>query len=256
MIKKCSKLELLDSLGRKEELDEDDFVYIKEFIRTVLYSGKPDEDYIGTRVRIYENLKVKSSMPLPPDPLSVVQVIKRAHHETYTWYNCDKATIQYLSLENNGWLIKDGKVEPLWFIGNQFPPSINHRRGTKVTQEQDGSEADVESEADEPPPRKRTRSKAAMQFAPKTPPQNVQEHPEAECGLPTPTPPTHFSQPPLLVSRPSSPIELYSSDNGIEGDADTDDLQTENDNPDDDSESDWEVSDFFSSDESCDEWAP
>ena len=97
-----------------------------------------------------------------------------------------------------------------------------------MTQEQDGSEADVESEADEPPPRKRTRSKAAMQFAPKTPPQNVQEHPEAECGLPTPTPPTHFSQPPLLVSRPSSPIELYSSDNGIEGDADTDDLQTKN----------------------------
>ena len=91
-------------------------------------------------------------MPLPPDPLSVVQVIKRAHHQTYTWYNCDEATIQYLSLENNGWLIKDGKVKPLWFIGNQFPPSTNHRRGTKVTQEQDGSEAGVESEADENEP--------------------------------------------------------------------------------------------------------
>ena len=94
MLKQSWKLELLSSVGKKKELDEKDISDIKEFIRTVLYTGKVDEDYIGTRVRIYENLKKKSSMSLPPDPRSVVQVIKRVHHQAYTWYHCDRQIIE------------------------------------------------------------------------------------------------------------------------------------------------------------------
>ena len=55
LMKKCSKLELLDSLRRKEELDEDDFADIKEFIRTVLYSGNPTRI---TLVLEYEFMKI------------------------------------------------------------------------------------------------------------------------------------------------------------------------------------------------------
>ena len=96
----------MNSLGDERELDDKDVMDIKEFIRTVLYSGTASEDYIDTRIRIYENLKVKSSMPLPPDPLSVVKVIKRAHHQAYTWYHCDMPVIDKLQLENTAGLSK------------------------------------------------------------------------------------------------------------------------------------------------------
>ena len=53
----------------------------QEFVRTVLYSGKQRESYIETRIRLYQEMKMKSSMSLPPDPDSVVQVIKRVHYQ-------------------------------------------------------------------------------------------------------------------------------------------------------------------------------
>ena len=118
LMKQTSKVQLLNSLGRKKELIDVDLENIKEFIRTVLYSGKIGESYIETRVRLYENLKVKSSMPLPPDPLSVIEAIKRSHFQAYIWYNSDVAVIEKLESEDNGWLINDEKIEHLWFVGS------------------------------------------------------------------------------------------------------------------------------------------
>ena len=40
----------------------------KEFIRSVVYAGESSENYVDTRVRIYKNLKRKTSMAIPPDP--------------------------------------------------------------------------------------------------------------------------------------------------------------------------------------------
>ena len=45
----------------------------KEFIKTVMYNGKVNEDYVSTRVRLYDYLKTKFSMPLPTDPQSIIQ---------------------------------------------------------------------------------------------------------------------------------------------------------------------------------------
>ena len=61
---------------------EQDIYCLKTFTQTV-YSGKDNEDYLVTWIRLYKNLKSKSSMAIPPDPDSVVQVIKRAHHQVY-----------------------------------------------------------------------------------------------------------------------------------------------------------------------------
>ena len=44
-------------------------------------------------------------MPLPPDPDSVVQVIKRADYQAYDWYRCGQQTINRLELEECGWTI-------------------------------------------------------------------------------------------------------------------------------------------------------
>ena len=213
--KSITKIRLLEALGRKVYLDEDDFVNIKEFIRTVLYSGKIDEDYIDTRIRLYENLKVKSSMPLPPDPLSVIQVIKRAHLQAYTWYHCDSPIIQKLPLEDNGWTVEDDKIEPLWFIGSQLPPC------TKLSKKDSGSahesDADIDSDV-EKPKRKRTRRTSK------------------KCA--------------------AKPVDLPddTNDGGDEGEVDIAIAKsTEEETTD---ESDWEVADFASSDDSCEEWMP
>ena len=73
------KAELLKPLGRNFDIQEENVEGIKEFIRTVLYRGKENETYICTHV--FSCTQNRKEMPLPPDPVSVIQVIKRAHHE-------------------------------------------------------------------------------------------------------------------------------------------------------------------------------
>lgn len=98
-----SKVQLLKPLGKERILETVDIDGLKEFIRTVIYSGKENESYVETRIRLYQNLKSKSSMPLPPDPDSVLQVIKRAHHQTYLWLRCCERMVDRLPFEGNGW---------------------------------------------------------------------------------------------------------------------------------------------------------
>ena len=55
----------------------------QEFIRSAVYAGKSPENYVDTRVRIYKNLKIKTSMVIPPDPDSVGLAIKKAIANIY-----------------------------------------------------------------------------------------------------------------------------------------------------------------------------
>ena len=131
-----AKCTLLSPLGRNKVLSDQDIESVKTFIQTVVYSGKDDEDYVSTRIRLYENLKSKSSMPIPPDPDSVVQVIKRGHHQVYEWIRCCTPWVDTISLEENGWLVsKDLKskivVKPVWYTGSQLPPSASKNRRKK-----------------------------------------------------------------------------------------------------------------------------
>ena len=71
-LKDPDSLSLIRNLGVKRCVAENDTFEIMKFIQTVIYSGKSNEDYVSTRVRLYENLKKKSSLCVPPDPKSFV----------------------------------------------------------------------------------------------------------------------------------------------------------------------------------------
>ena len=99
-------------------------------------------------------------MPLPPDPDSVAQYIKRAHYQAYEWYRCGQQTINHLDVEECGWTIKKREVTSIWFDGNQFPPSA-HNAHSKSEKARDGSVADDESsESEQRLPAKKARTLA------------------------------------------------------------------------------------------------
>ena len=76
--KNQDSIELLVSLGKNVSLSKKDMEDVKEFI-----NGKANESYIQRRVRIYNQLHQKSSLPIPSDPESLVQCIKRAHYQIF-----------------------------------------------------------------------------------------------------------------------------------------------------------------------------
>ena len=151
-------------LGKERILETVDIDGLKEFIRTVIYSGKENESYVETRIRLYQNLKSKSSMPLPPDPDSVLQVIKRAHHQTYLWLRCCERMVDRLPFEGNGWLVDEDEsvVKPLWYTGSQLPPLASKNEKPAHSPVLAGDVADDESaevEVKSPKRKRRRRSK-------------------------------------------------------------------------------------------------
>ena len=70
-----------------------------------MYARKDDEDYVGTRIRLYKCDAKNSSMRLPPDLDSVIHVTKRAHCQAYEWYHCGQQKFNHLDLEDCGWTI-------------------------------------------------------------------------------------------------------------------------------------------------------
>ena len=63
-----TKLKLIKELGKKDKLSNNHTKSAKEFIHSVVYAGESSENYVDTRVRIYKNLKRKTSMAIPSDP--------------------------------------------------------------------------------------------------------------------------------------------------------------------------------------------
>ena len=55
----------------------------KLFVQTIMCNGKLNKNYLSARMCLYENLKPKSSMPLPPDPDSLTEDLKYVHLECY-----------------------------------------------------------------------------------------------------------------------------------------------------------------------------
>ena len=84
-----------------------------------MYSGRRDESYVDTRVRLYKAMKTKSSQSLPPDPDSIHQAVRRVHYQVYYWLRFAEKSIQTISLKDNGWTIDVAKslVEPVWLTG-------------------------------------------------------------------------------------------------------------------------------------------
>ncbi|XP_065053639.1 uncharacterized protein LOC135682604 [Rhopilema esculentum] len=125
-----SNCQILESFGQDQSLESEKIDNVKEFIRTVVYSGKVGESYVETRIQLYKEMKSKSSSSIPPDPDSVKQAIRRANYQVFHWVRCCEVNIETVSFENHGWKWDKEKqvVVPIWFKGKQLPPSLSTSR--------------------------------------------------------------------------------------------------------------------------------
>lgn len=117
------KFHLLDSLW-KEQLSIQDTENVLTFIRTVMYPGKDNKDYVETKIRMYEQQKVKSSLTLLPDRYRSAEHVKRANLRTYIWKPCLLKDTDHPNPEEFGWQVEDNSLVPLWFTSSQLPPSL------------------------------------------------------------------------------------------------------------------------------------
>ena len=162
-----SSCSLIRNLGYGNEVSDQLIENAKKFIQTVMYSGKPSESYVETRINMYKKIKIKSSASLPADPSSIVQEIKRVFLQCYTWVNCLNPHVRRLEPQEHGWQFdeKSSRLMPKWFTGSQLPPCLvrskSSRKGSQTRKKvSPGSEADIEDEFSSTaqlPPAKRAR---------------------------------------------------------------------------------------------------
>ena len=175
ILKDPSLLHLIKQLGQHATLTDDAMRNLFFFVQTVLYGGNRKETYVETRVRLYKGLKNKSSLNLPADPDSMTQEIKRCHLQAYVWLRCLQGIIPKLDPDNYGWrIIADDEMEPIWFTGHQFPPSLRKANKTRLVPNRPESSAGVpifdadvnyehsDRESDAAPPKKRRKPQKSL----------------------------------------------------------------------------------------------
>ena len=73
-------------------------------------------------------------MSLPQDPDSLVEKLKHVHLQCYFWLNALKSILPSLNIEYYGWKLRGNyNGVPMWFSGNQLPPSMGHSSETDLT---------------------------------------------------------------------------------------------------------------------------
>ena len=92
--------------------------------------GRPNETITDTRVRMFQSQKDKSSVNLIADEASITQHLLRADLQTYIWKQCTLQNMTIPSIDGRGWYEEDGLILPVWFTGNQFPPSLSRSKKT------------------------------------------------------------------------------------------------------------------------------
>jgi hypothetical protein len=141
-----SCLSLLSPLGQSEVVSTEVEENALKFLQTIVYAGKSNESYVGTRIRLYKNLKTKSSASLPADPDSIRQEIKRVHIQSYIWLHCLDVIIMPLDTSLYEWQVDGNKMAAVWFTGSQLPPSLRRQRA-KVKINLDLGEGESDDEA-------------------------------------------------------------------------------------------------------------
>ena len=122
--KKLGKFQLLSQLGTSRTSVED-IADAKTFFRTCMYAGSEHEEYVRTRIRMYDKQKVKSSSSILPDESSTNEHLKRSDLQAFIWYQCLKQDIEYPSIKHRGWEETEDGIRPIWFTCPQFPPSLS-----------------------------------------------------------------------------------------------------------------------------------
>ena len=232
---------LLDALTSKSILTKETSKDIQKFVRTIVYSGKEDESYVGTRTRMYKNMKNKSSVGLPPDPDSLLQHIRRVQLQTVIWCSSGETMIESLNPEEYGWMVDETNenIEPLWFSGPQLPPSLNRRKkNTKkiiLTNSVAVTEADAEcSDVPSRNVRKRVIRKTKNMSKPDVAAKKTKTTPKNTPGT--------------SGSKFQVAVDVIVSEDILADD------EQEKTNEENSYESDWEVSDFESSYDSDSDW--
>ena len=142
-----TKMNLLSGLGQAIVVTADTENNVQQFIQKCVYSVRVDEVIVDTRMRQYNNLKVKTTKPIVPDPDSLCQHIKRANIVAYYWCHCIEAVTQKISPHLSGWKLVDKVLKPNWFTGFQLPEVLRGRRTVQRSSIQYSEDADDEGEA-------------------------------------------------------------------------------------------------------------
>ena len=134
VLRKCLKdpdvLDLLELLGKEVQFSNVEEERVSKFVQQVCYNGYKNETMIDTKIRLYQNMKTKSSLPLPPDTNSLRQALLRVHHQVYYWIRFNHHIVTELDLSKYGWNVDadDKLVTPVWYEGPQLPESMTRQK--------------------------------------------------------------------------------------------------------------------------------
>ena len=111
------KLRLLNTVSVSCKVSDTTVKDVEKFIQTVCYPGKEEESFTETRVRLFKQLKTKTSQSLTPEERSMLQAIKRVHYQVYYSSRVDETIRSDKFLQVNGWIVdnENEEVLPLWF---------------------------------------------------------------------------------------------------------------------------------------------
>ncbi len=112
---KIRSFDLLSTIGCRA-LSDDGLHAAKQFFQMIVYNGEKNESYIGTRVSMYQNQKVKSREGITPDENSALQHLKRSWLQCYIWCHCTDSQIDFPAIDETfRWRQNDGLIQPLWY---------------------------------------------------------------------------------------------------------------------------------------------
>ena len=92
---------------------------VEKVIQIVCYTGREEESFIETMVRLYKQMKTKTSQSLALEEKSMLQAIKCIHYQAFYSSRVDEIITSDIFLQDNGWIVdKENKeVRPLLFTG-------------------------------------------------------------------------------------------------------------------------------------------
>ena len=137
-----NSMHLLHDLGKSER----SFLNLSNsltFYHTIMYGGKSGETITDTRVKMFESQKKKSSVNLISDHASIHQHLLRADLQAFIWCQCTLQTMVIPSLKGRGWNDNSESIVPVWFEGNQLPPSLTRSKKTTAMKTKEGRKTEV-----------------------------------------------------------------------------------------------------------------
>ena len=95
---------------------------------------KKKKSLTEARVRLYKQMRPKTTQSLPPEEKSMLQAIKRVHYQVYYSSRVDETIISDILLQDNGWIVgnENEEVRPLWFTGTFLISFLHFHRTQQI----------------------------------------------------------------------------------------------------------------------------